>query len=79
MFNIIEIYRVKTKYVINSTINTTSLPIAIAMKLSGNTYTCFHRSVLPEFVTGESKAFSKDYGNFSAELAHLLGKTGDLV
>ena len=40
MFNTIEMYKVKIKYVINSTINTTSLPIAKAMKLSGNTSDC---------------------------------------
>jgi len=40
MFNIIEIHRAKIIYVINSTINTTSLSIAKAMKFSGNTSDC---------------------------------------
>ena len=40
MFNIIDIYNANNMYSMNSTINTTSLSIAKAMKSSGNTSDC---------------------------------------
>ena len=40
MFKIIEIYNANNMYSQNSTINTTSLSIAKAMKFSGNTLDC---------------------------------------